>query len=270
MASYYGFLWEPGYLDPILGYGSDSAKSINNHGSVAGTLSGGEYGYIHETDGTTTFLTPPQNWSFSALASINNIGHAAGTGYSNSVPGGRRGFLFDGSNILPIEPLAGDSETRAAAINDSDTITGVSTSDPNQPVGRGFIANGSDIVEIGFLPGTTNSYPAAINNQDSVVGISGGQAFLYANDVMQPLGYLPGDNHSVAHGINDNGDIVGRSGTRAFLYRGGEMIDLSALEAVQNAGWSSLYEARAINNVGQIVGQGDINGSYHAFILSPM
>lgn len=266
-----GFYWQSGIIEPALGFGGDIANSVNNQGLVAGVyyFLGGNYGFIREKNGTFSFLTPPQNWSQSALNSINNIGHAAGTGYIGWPTNSFRGFFFDGTTFTTIEPLVGDYATWAVGINDSDTITGHSTSDPNKPVGRGFIFSKGNIIEIGFLPGSSNSYPQAINNQGDVVGGSGGQAFLYSNGIIQPLGYLPGDSYSVAHGINDQGDIVGRSGNKAFLFRNGGMIDLSALPEVQQAGWSSLYEARSINNVGQIVGQGTQNGSIHAFLLSP-
>lgn len=266
-----GFYWQSGTIEPALGFGSDIANSINNQGLVAGVyfILGGNYGFIREKNGAFSFVAWPQNWSQSALYSINNVGHAAGTGYVNWPSRGHRGFFFDGTTTIPIEPLAGDFTTWAIAINDSDTITGYSTSDPNQPVGRGFIFSGGNIIEIGFLPGSNNSYPQAINNRGDVVGSSGGQAFLYSNGTIQPLGYLPGDSYSVAHGINDQGDIVGRSGNRAFLFRNGIMIDLSALSDVQQSDWSSLYEARSINNIGQIVGQGFRNDFPHAFLLSP-
>lgn len=257
-----GFLWNSGSLVSVPGYGGDVAYSINNQGIVVGSTLGGQNGFVRQLNGTFTDISVP-------LRSINNINHAVGTGYRGAPTSGYRGFIYDGSNMTQIEPLTGDTDIWAVSINDTDTITGFSTSNPNQPVGRGYILKGNIYTQIGFLPGVANSYPEAINNLGEVVGGSGGQAFSYANGVIKALGYLPGDSYSVAYGINEQGDIVGRSGSRAFLFKNGTMIDLSALTAVQQAGWSSLYEARAINGAGQIVGQGIRNGSYHAFILTP-
>lgn len=267
----YGFYWESSMLVSAPGYGKDVARSINNDGVSVGTYLplGGSYGFIRQKNGNISFVQPPQGWHQTGLNCINNIGHAAGTGYRNASPSGNRGFVYDGTNITSIEPLSGDFETWAIAINDSDTVTGYSTANPNQAIGRGYIFKNGSVTEIGLLPGATNSYPEAINNQGVIVGTSGGQAFRYTNGAMQALGFLQGDTYSIAHGINENGDIVGRSGDRAFLFRAGTMIDLSALPVVQQAGWSTLNEARAINSSGQIVGQGFRNGSYHAFLLTP-
>lgn len=268
----YGFHWESGTLTSAPGYGKDVARSINNDGVSVGIYLplGGSFGFISQKNGNVSFVQPPQGWYQTELNCINNIGHTVGTGYRNALPSGNRGFLYDGANLTPIEPLSGDLETWAIALNDSDTVTGYSTANPNQAIGRGYIFKNGSVTEIGFLPGANNSYPEAINNQGVIVGISGGQAFRYSNGAMQALGFLRGDTYSIAHGINENGEIVGRSGNRAFLFRAGTMIDLSALPVVQQAGWSTLYEARAVNSSGQIVGKGVRNGSYHAFLLSPI
>lgn len=267
----YGFYWESGMLVSAPGYGKDATKSINNNGVSVGTYSplGGSYGFIRQKNGNISFVQSPQGWYQIGLNCINNIGHTTGTGYRNTSPSGNRGFVYDGTNLTSIEPLSGDFETWAIAINDSDTVTGYSTANPNQAVGRGYIFKNGRVTEIGFLPGATSCYPEAINNQEVIVGTSGGQAFRYSNGAMQALGFLQGDTFSIAHGINENGDIVGRSGDRAFLFRAGTMIDLAALPVVQQAGWLTLNEARAINSSGQIVGQGFRNGSYHAFLLTP-
>lgn len=261
-----GFIWD-GVLQPV----GSVARSINNYGIAVGVYSylGGSSGFIRQKNGYLGYVPLPQNWVQADLYSINNIGHVVGSAYRNSSPSGSRGFIYDGTSFSIIEPLDGDTDTKAVAINDYDTVTGYSTSNMNQPLGKGFILNGNNIVKIGFIPGATYSYPQAINNQGSVVGSSGNQAFLYSKGVIKALGFLESDIYSLAYGINDNGDIVGRSGSRAFLIQNGKMIDLSSLDVVKQAGWSSLYEARAINNLGQIVGQGYRNGSYHAYLLTP-
>ena len=87
------------------------------------------------------------------------------------------------------------------------------------------------------------------------------------------LGTLGGNNYSKAYGINNSGQIVGYSTntssgySRAFLYQNGTMTDLNSLLPT-GSGWV-LTEAIDINNNGQIVGQGYIGGTYHAFLLTP-
>ena len=52
------------------------------------------------------------------------------------------------------------------------------------------------------------------------------------------------------------------------LWSNGTLIDLSTLPEVQGAGWW-LTKASAINNAGQIVGTGWLNGEQRTFLLSP-
>lgn len=95
-------------------------------------------------------------------------------------------------------------------------------------------------------------------------------AFLYSGDIMTDLGNL-GGGFSYAFGINDSGQVVGDSNTpgggptHAFLYSGGVMIDLNSLLPL-SSGWV-LQSATAINDSGQIVGMGTVNGQTHAFLL---
>jgi probable HAF family extracellular repeat protein len=117
-----------------------------------------------------------------------------------------------------------------------------------------------------------------INASGQVVGYSVGHAFLYpdSNVQMQDLGTL-GGSLSYAYGINDSRQVVGTSNTtdngngapHAFLYSDGQMQDLNDLIPA-DSGWH-LREARAINNSGQIVGEGTINGSLQnrLFLASP-
>jgi probable HAF family extracellular repeat protein len=53
-----------------------------------------------------------------------------------------------------------------------------------------------------------------------------------------------------------------------FLYENGNLWDLNQL-IPENSGWI-LKEATDINNDGQIVGSGEIDGEIHAFLLTPI
>ncbi len=101
-------------------------------------------------------------------------------------------------------------------------------------------------------------------------------AFLYNGGAPKDLGTLGGTN-SFAYGINDSGQIVGSSdignntgigGSHAFLYNDGSLTDLKSLIAT-DSGWT-LNTATAINDGGQIIGSGLINGQNHAFALTPV
>src|SRR5207244_8476008 len=86
------------------------------------------------------------------------------------------------------------------------------------------------------------------------------------------LGTLAGGS-SFAYGINESGAIVGYSwsdsadNARAFVYRDGMLLDLNALIPA-GAGWE-LLEAYGINDAGEIVGSGLLNGVASAFLLKP-
>src|SRR5262249_38278489 len=83
---------------------------------------------------------------------------------------------------------------------------------------------------------------------------------------------FPGGTQSLAFGINNLGQVVGATDSverrlQAFLYDGNKMNNLNRLLPA-GSGWE-LVTAKAINDRGQIVGEGIIKGERHAFILSP-
>jgi probable HAF family extracellular repeat protein len=90
---------------------------------------------------------------------------------------------------------------------------------------------------------------------------------------MTDLGTLPGDISSEATGINSAGQVVGESTSsrlqspRATLWQAsGVAVDLNTF---LSAGSSWVLEtASAINDSGQIVGSGQINGQSHAYRLT--
>ena len=98
-------------------------------------------------------------------------------------------------------------------------------------------------------------------------------AFHYSNGAMTDLGAL-GDVASFAYGINDNGQVVGTAHTASnttypFLCSGGSLLELNTL-LPSGSGWTSLSNATAINDLGQITGVGFINGQAHVFLMTPV
>jgi len=93
------------------------------------------------------------------------------------------------------------------------------------------------------------------------------------NYTITDLGALISGDYSRETGINNNGQVVGQSDTaamgrtHAFLYSEGSLLDLNNL-LTSGSGWT-LTDARDINDLGQIVGTGFINGYDHAFLMTP-
>ena len=137
--------------------------------------------------------------------------------------------------------------------------------------------SGGGTRDLGALGGA-NSVAYAINDSGQVVGWAdtnsngtpSGHPFLYSGGPMQDLGTL-GSGYGTAEAISANGLVVGESGdgnghASAFLwYQGGVIADLNTFLPA-NSGWQ-LTAATGVNNAGQIVGNGFLNGQQHAFLL---
>ena len=202
----------------------------------------------------------------------------------------------------------GGTQSRALGVNDAGQVVGYTDVAGHWQyhafIGGGTVySNHGWVDDIGTLGGG-NSYATAINNKGQVVGYSdigtGGKtadssqsynsrepthAFLYQGGVMRDLGTLPGFANSFALAINSLGQVVGGAGPsgigapatswaglasgpgHAFLYQDGVMTDLNDL-LPKGSPWR-LENAIAINDLGQIVGEGEVNGVVHAFLLTP-
>lgn len=284
-----------------LGGGHTFATGINDSGQVTGSSSldiknnlihsfitgpngvgmtdiGALRGYYHEINGEYLEM----NYAFDINESGQVVGYDGGY-LGESLPVSLQAFMTgpNGVGMTKLD-IAGFS-SEAYAINDSGQVAG--NSKLSGVLGmdgqRAFItgSNGSGITILEDLGGT-GSGANGINNSGQVVGSSylPGNAETHAfvtgpNGVgITDLGTL-GGNWSRAVDINESGQIIGGSQIadgryHAFLYSDGEMLDLSLLPAVLNAGWTSL-NVMAINDHGQIVGWGDVDGYSQAFLLSP-
>ena len=168
-------------------------------------------------------------------------------------------------------------ESDASAINGSGEVVGsfIVLASP-LPMNHAYLYSSGTTTDLGSL-GYGDSVAYGINDSGQVVGSSynssGYQdAFLYSGGVMTDLGTLDGV-YSTALGINDSAQVVGNSyyssgpeHEHAFLYSGGVMTDLNSLLPA-NSGWT-LTSANAVNDNGQIVGSGQIDGQTHAYLMN--
>ena len=267
---------DPGEMQDlgIVGNALESrGRDINNNGQVVGflpTSTGSTRAFLWNSTSGMQELTGSSN---SAL-SINNNGVAVGFFKVNQ-------FQFHASRwqnaqAFPlITPI--DKSSWATGINDSGQIVGYTDINGN-PIRAFLYESGEmkDARDLGTLNSTSTTRAWDINNQSQVVGQSGSKAFFWSsNGGIKDLGSL-GSGSSQALAINNQTQVVGKSNDSAFIWRDsnsngqpdpGEMIDLNTL-LPSNAGWS-LTEAQDINDAGQIVGTGIINGQTHAFLLTP-
>jgi probable HAF family extracellular repeat protein len=204
---------------------------------------------------------------------INNVGQTIGMDYSPSTKTYQPYVSNNGvKTYLPFD-------SQPFAINDRGQVAGVFG--PKDGVNHPFLYTNGQVIDLGLVsPGLNfDTKATAINNHGQVVGgaLRGlANAFLYNGSKVIDLGTL-GGSWSTAQGINNFGQVVGMSalqappgdmnGLHAFLYQNGSMLDLNALIHL-NTGWV-LRSANAINDSGQIVGEGVHDGVGSAFLLTP-
>jgi probable HAF family extracellular repeat protein len=198
----------------------------------------------------------------SLATSINNLGHIVGQSDNN------RAFLWINGAMQELDTLEGGGAT-ANGINDAGQIAGWSTVESG--LQHAALWKNGAVQDLGTLGGTL-SWAEGINNSGVVAGSSRNvnerwRAFTWQNGTMQDLGTF-NDGHSYANAINDKGQVVGQADGKAFLWANGVMYDLCALAECTTAGWEYFWDATAINEAGDIVGYGRINGESQGYLLT--
>jgi probable HAF family extracellular repeat protein len=243
------FLYSHGQMTQVSPVGG-LAMSINDSGQVVG----GQYSSINnlgqyvggqnagvQTDnpgttsilvsgGATTILSP-----LFIPYSINTAGQVAGSVFVNAHGGDdSHPALYQNGQLTDLFPKVASGEyydSRAVAINQKGNLL------------------------ISVLPfyGPNGSQAGSISS------------YLYTASTGRTtnLTALPGGSGMVAAALNEKDEAVGGG----FLYSKGTVQTLASLLPAPSA-WSSL-NATGINDRGQIIGQGAINGEEHAFLMTP-
>ena len=284
-----GFLWKGGVFTPLVptdGSGyifapndiNDLDEIVGDKGSLSGPAA------YRWTAGNFSALQPSTNTLApnSQALKINNNGQIVGSIVMPAYVGGGvlRATTWQGTTfssdlqwqtLRGTYPSAQSVGTYGIAQNNLGTVIGLSSADVFI-----FSNNVMSALTVASID-ISGIRPTDINDNGIIVGGDYlGRAFVLNGNNIRKLEFA-GGTYSNALSVNDAGLVVGiatvndaiQSG-HAFLYDGTEMIDLSLLTPVQNAGWTELTRAIDINNKGQIIGVGVLNGHQRSFLLTPV
>ncbi|WP_214436704.1 hypothetical protein [Dendronalium phyllosphericum] len=272
------FLWENGIIRNL---GFSRANSINNSGQVVGLLERENSGLgraVLWQNGALKDIGAlyPNGESFAT--DINDTGQIIGSSESDGsclLKVDSSGNVISNSIPFPIR------NTLFQSINNSSQIAGaISREEFNA-----FLAENGVLTELEPLPNDTSSLAQNINNFGQIVGYSYStsgptfdpKAVVWKNGKITQLetsnSYL-----SIAQDISDSGQIVGYNfaanniygNTSALLWVNSKVLNLNSLVAPNSDKFDVLTKANGINNVGQIVGTGLINGQERAFLATPI
>jgi probable HAF family extracellular repeat protein len=270
-----GLLWKPDGTATGLIFSPNRTipKDVNDLGQVAGVYTGASIydnrGFVF--DGTIRRDLGSLGGNYTSAQALNNSMVVVGT--SNLANGSSRGFAWENGVMSALPSLAGN---RAGAndINDANQIVGWSTDADGDS--RAVLWQGGGMTDLGDIGGGSAN-AQAISTAGQIAGYSlatnGRQhAFLWSAGSMLDL--MPSfAGNSYGYDVNRSGSVVGLlapagGSASAFLWSGGALYDLGAL--ITESGWR-LYDARGINDAGQIIGSGwNPSGTFSAYMLTPV
>jgi probable HAF family extracellular repeat protein len=270
-------------LGTLSGDSGSVAEAINAAGQIVGqsyTDPAGTYHAALFRVGSVTNLGTIPGGNYAVAYGINAKGQAVGfsTGPGTGFSEHAALFRVGSGTVTDLGPGI------AYAINDRGQAVGFSRN-----LGAGeteaTLYNAGKVINLGTLPGGSFSIAYAINDRGQAVGYSTAAddhtyAALFLRHRVLDLGTLPGAVHkneadlSAAFAINAQGLAVGYSYNaagqqRPVLFTGTSVIDLTS-RILPGSPFLTLYSARGINDRGQIVGAGEVQGgATHAYFLTP-
>ena len=264
------YRWSGGSLTDLgtLGGPSSFATSLNSRGQVVG-WSGRSDGQVRAFQWENGSMTDLGTLGGSSQATgINASGSV--TGYSDTGNGTYHAFLHQNGSMLDLGTLGG-ARSYGVAINNLGQVVGGSDDAGGNYLP--FLWSNGTMVPLGSNIVNVRD----INDAGLVVGetfLSGEQhAGLFDGKTTLDLGTL-GGSYSSATAINGAGQVVGLSTDASgdygvFLWSEGRMTDVGSRLTPDSQGWT-LSIASDINDSGQIVGYGTINGKAHAYLATPV
>jgi probable HAF family extracellular repeat protein len=256
------------------GYGLDSAGRVVGESGLLISGSFEEHAVLWTKEGDMQDLGTLPGGSTSRASGIDSSGRIVGrSDYADSDLYTHAFLWTSQTGMQDLGALPGGMTlTQANAINNKGHIAGASANHACLWLKQGTIK------DLGALSGGS-AVALGLNDRDHVVGYSlvvgsGPHALLWTKrNGMQDLGTLPGGTLSIAATINNAEQIVGYSYNalgmpHAVLWNAEGIQDLNDL-ITANSGWVLVY-ANSINDRGQIVGIGNLNGPLHAYLLNPI
>lgn len=281
------FHWANGVmldLDPVVAGSSTSANRINEYGWIVGT--GRDAGGVYQA--YYTHGVPDASWrkifhpgNSAAGWGVNDNVQMVGTYTVNSGPGaGPHPYVFQPRfGIIDLGLVSGSGRGEAFTINNVPQVGGTSQSLVGDCGAPGYhtpvlwkeVSFGQWAVTILPTDGRCNAYVMAINESNVAVGFTRG---LFPSPVVWRHGHSwiiqfleAGElGLGAAMDVNESGQIVGFTNSATLWTNTGQRYDLNTL--VDADEWD-LVSASAINDQGQIVGTGYLDGEIRAYLLTP-
>ncbi len=282
------FSWDRGTMESLgtlEGSTFSRAFRANNRGVAVGEAftPGGESRAVVWENGALRELPPRSGFSSAVANDVNDRGQVVG------VSGGRA-ILWDEDELRNLGAISSSSEatSRGNAIAANGLIAGTAQTDLissfGSRVSHAFLWRNGRMIDLGALGQETNfSVAYGVNPRGEVVGesiITGNtyHAFRWRNGRLEDLHPEElGLTHSRASDVNSSGQVVGWASSfhnfptfgaaAALLWTGDQAVNLN--EVVADAADWDLRAATGINDGGQIVGYGLLDGQTRAFLLIP-
>ena len=245
---------------------SGMLQANNNLGQAVGIA--GDTAVLWEFDGKVTYLGTlggdrSQAWG------INNKSRVVGHAQVKS--GGFHAFIWDATEGMRDLGTLGFSESMATDINDWGLVVGFLGK--LGELTQSFIWSASegmkDIGTLGFKSGSA----ASINNTGQVVGVYDSTSFFQSsvNGLVKRIQALRPRWNWLKEIQKDLIRILPNERTESspFLWERGSMHDLNILLPA-GATWERLSSAIDINDRGQIVGHGILDGKERAYVMTPV
>lgn len=285
--NHHAFRWGNGILRELgtLGGFLSEGYGINDLGDVVGlaeTTAGDYHAFISINGGALRDIDGRANRYSEAWAIHGSTVVGLAETNERTEPRTFHAFVWNGGALNDLGTLGGQ-DSIAFAINSHGQVSGGAQS-PNTHY-HAAVWTAGKITDLGLLSLGLWSYAFGINDSGRVVGVaqtnpstSEFHAVLWDNGVIRDLGTLLGGlgRHSEALAVNAGGQVVGWSSVNpqdtirhAFIWENGSLRDLNSL-IPSSSGWE-LHRAIGINDLGQIVGEGTLNGNAEAlFVLTPL